>query len=66
MIIHVALSCRIYVKVIFVSLLFCFTNSIIDLKKKNGKNEEEKYHIVGTVPISNRNITERATKNIYP
>jgi hypothetical protein len=33
MIIHVAMPNRIYVKVIFVSLLFYFVDNIIDLKK---------------------------------
>ena len=33
MIIHVAITVRIYAKVIFVSLLFYFVDNIIDLKK---------------------------------
>ena len=50
LIIHAPMAFGIYVKVIFVSLLFHFVDNIIDLKNKM-KNIKKQNHAVGTVPI---------------
>ena len=60
---HVAIPFRIYVKAIFVSLLFYFIDNTIDLKNKMNKNEKKTRSWNGSI-IQSTNRSKRQI--IYP
>jgi hypothetical protein len=56
---HVAMPFTIYVKVIFVSLLFYFVDSIIDLKNKIKKKQTNKNKTTQLEQFHNPNIAHK-------